>query len=144
MKGLILALSGLAFGILVYSCSPKTNPGTGTANQTLSDKIDATVSNWESLSDEGSERAYEIYHSWVPERGVRGRYHYAKSYLSKELIEGIVGEKAFLSGPHSEGVNFTSETAFGHYNPKFVTELKGDICQGIAEFCLRQKFPTFL
>ena len=46
-----------------------------------------------------------------------------KKVLSKTVLESIVGEKAFLSGPHEMGINYNSAEEFGHYNPDFLTKL---------------------
>jgi hypothetical protein len=56
--------------------------------------------------------------------GIRGRYKVFKRDLSKSILESIVNEKAFLKGPHSEGLNFESKDTFGYYNPKFISKLQ--------------------
>ncbi|GJM33843.1 MAG: hypothetical protein DHS20C18_28440 [Saprospiraceae bacterium] len=109
---------GLTLGLIVYACSPRLNPGISSLS--LVEKLNAATSSWESITSQAPE-SYEF--TWIPDLGVRGRYQMAKSVLSKKMVEAIVGEKAFLSGPHTDEINYSSATAFGHYNPKFLTQL---------------------
>lgn len=69
-------------------------------------------------------------HSWLPDRGIRGRYQIAKQALGKQALEALLNEQAFLRGPHDNGINYTSTTEFGHYNPKFLIKL-GSLLQDI-------------
>ena len=87
----------------------------------------ATVSaEWESLREEADLDPQAIA-SWVPESGIRGRYAIVKPMLSLSVLERLIGEKAFLSGPHGEQVDFTSATEFGRYNPVFIDKLQAQL-----------------
>ena len=88
----------------------------------LQQNINLTVSNWDKIIST-ADLSYENIKSWLPERGIRGRYELFKKYLSKSILENIVGEKAFLEGPHVEEINFNSLKTFGKYNPVFLTKL---------------------
>jgi hypothetical protein len=54
--------------------------------------------------------------------GVRYKYDMLKDYIGIEMLEKLSGEKVFLeSGAHTDGLNLNNTTAFGHYNPQFVS-----------------------
>lgn len=109
----------LAAGMVLAHCSPKLNPTSSAAS--LSEKIKATASNWDEMA---AATKYNDRDTYIPERGIRGRYQIASQRLGKEVLEGIVGEKAFVSGPHTAGVNYFSNSTFGHYNPEFLQSLQ--------------------
>lgn len=87
----------------------------------LKQKVILTFSNWDKIiSSPDLSNQYIEYWSKI---GFRGRYKVFKKYLSKSVLENIVGEKAFLNGPHLDDFNFNSLDKFGHYNPIFLTKL---------------------
>ena len=88
----------------------------------LSNRIKRLGVDWDHMQA-NTQVDYEAVQSWVPEVGVRGRYSIAQKVISVSVIESIVGEKVFVSGPHSYGVSYTSNKDFGRYNPKFLTKL---------------------
>ncbi len=88
----------------------------------LRQNASATVTNWESIL--ASVNLYdEEYKTGIPESGIRGRYALYKKYFSISIIEKVVGESIYLKGPHSDRLDYDSQTSFGHYNPLFVKKL---------------------
>jgi len=81
------------------------------------------IQNWETLKSECDYDDYKMC-SWVPESGVRGKYYIVKYDLSIKIVEDMVGEKVFLSGPHGDHFNFSSHKSFGYYNPDFLNEIE--------------------
>ncbi len=118
MKRKTLLLFALAIGLAFFACTTKP----GFSLERLSDKIKLTVADWQNMSA-NTRLDYESISSWIPESGIRGRYQIASQVLGKSVLESIIGEKAFLSGPHEQGVNYNSAREFGRYNPKFLTKL---------------------
>lgn len=84
---------------------------------------------WPSL-EVSADLSHGAIHSWLPDRGIRGRYQIAKQVLAKQALEMLLNEKAFSSGPHENGIDYTSTTEFGHYNPTFLIKL-GSLLQDI-------------
>ena len=114
-----LLLFTLFLGFLIFSCSTTKS---GVSSNELKKKLEMTANDWSSLSD-NADLSYENIHSWVPESGIRGRYEIAKSVIGIPVLEKIIGEKVFLNGPHSDGMNYESRD-FGFYNPAFLNKLK--------------------
>ena len=106
--------------LLVISCAPRPD----FSKERINDKVLLTAADWQNM-EASAQLAPEHIHSWIPESGIRGRYQIAKSVLSIATIESIVGEEAFLSGPHADGVEYNSTKTFGRYNPKFLKKLRG-------------------
>jgi len=88
----------------------------------LKNAMDKAATNWPENSSTVDLSAESI-NSWLPDVGVRGKYGILKADIGKAVLEKIIGEKAFLEGPHAKGMNFVSETKFGKYNPAFLTKL---------------------
>ena len=87
----------------------------------LKQKITLTLSNWYEII-EALKVDYPYIEIWS-EIGVRGKYKIFSRYLSKEILENIIGEKIFLRGPHLNDMNFDSYDKFGNYNPIFLNKL---------------------
>ena len=87
----------------------------------LKQKITLTFSNWYEII-EALKVNYPYIEIWS-EIGVRGKYKIFSKYLSKDILEDIIGEKIFLSGPHLNDMNFDSYDKFGYYNPIFLKKL---------------------
>lgn len=87
----------------------------------LKQKITLTFSNWYEII-EALKVNYPYIEIWS-EIGVRGKYKIFSKYLSKDILENIIGEKIFLSGPHLNDMNFDSYDKFGYYNPIFLKKL---------------------
>lgn len=125
-----MKIKGLTLGLLVLlvlGCTPKgliTNPVED--HSQLKENINSCNSNWTSLQASANLDVDNIV-SWLPESGVRGRYEIAKKYLSKSVLEKIIGQKAFVKGPHSTDMNFKSLKTFGHYNDKFILKLHAQL-----------------
>jgi len=94
-----------------------------TPSKRLSEKINLMAADWEKMQN-AAQLGYKDIQSWLPKRGIRGRYQIAKKVMSKTSIESIVGEKAFLIGPHEDGISYTSAKEFGRYNPDFLMKLQ--------------------
>ena len=103
------------FTLMAFSLNVKP------ADDLLKKHILSTVDNWQELSH-STILDYEVIKSWVPERGVRGRYAIAK-YLAKSILEQIIGVKVYKSGPHTNNINLSSSNDFGKYNPKFLRKI---------------------
>lgn len=119
MNRKIYAISiSLMFFVL---CSAKYLSTNDKSVEELKQKLTLTFSNWDSIVS--SLKLNNPYIEYFSEVGVRGRYEVFKKYLSKSTLENIVGEKAFLNGPHSDDMDFNSIDKFGYYNPLFLTKL---------------------
>lgn len=117
-------LLGITLLTLSFTFTHKESVSTNDDN--LQQKIKFIASNWSSLYS-NADLSYEHIDSWLPEVGIRGKYAAMKTNLSKAILEGIVQEKAFVSGPHGNGITFRSLNEFGHYNPKFLTKLQAQL-----------------
>lgn len=118
MKTQKLFFFGLLAGLFIISCTRQL----GGSSKDLQKRVERTAKEWSELSA-SADLSYENIHSWVPESGIRGRYEIARSVIGKSVLETIIGEKAFLSGPHDDGINYDSRE-FGYYNPAFLNKLK--------------------
>ena len=119
MKTLKLLSTGLLIAILYFACSPSAALLSSSA--TLTEKLSAVAANWDNMTD------YDPHgncFTYVPEVGVRARYQRSKPEMGLFIVESLVGKKAFLKGPHTQGVDCSDEYAFGYYNPVFLTELQ--------------------
>ncbi|MDV7403080.1 hypothetical protein RZS08_67270, partial [Arthrospira platensis SPKY1] len=63
---------------------------------------------------------------------MRGRYAVLKSLVDISTLERIIGAPVYLSGPHRSTVDFTSQEAFGRYNPVFLNKLQ-DHLQAVSQ-----------
>jgi len=97
-----------------------------TTIQELRENVNATISNWETVLSK-VDISYENTMTDIPESGIRGRYEQYKKYLGISILESVVGEKVFLSGPHRTVLNYKSQDQFGHYNPLFLKKLGGNL-----------------
>lgn len=69
----------------------------------------------------------------ISEGGLLNKYEYIHSLLGYEQLQAILDYPIFLSGPHTKSdLNLNAEYSFGHYNPKFVSELRNDINEIIS------------
>ena len=60
--------------------------------------------------------------------GVLNKYEYVRSLFSYEDLQSMLDYPIYISGPHTKNaLNLNSEYTFGHYNPKFVSELRSDV-----------------
>ncbi|MBX2874301.1 MAG: hypothetical protein KTR30_19430 [Saprospiraceae bacterium] len=64
--------------------------------------------------------------TWL-EEGFRSKYAMAKKYVAPDILEATYGVPVFLKGPHKGEMNFNSNTAFGYYNPAFISKVKADV-----------------
>ncbi len=88
----------------------------------LSDRCTNLTSNWIQLSDI-ADLSRDNIQSWLPDKGIRGRYEIAKTELSLLIVEQLVGEKVFIAGPHDKFINYKCQNDFGRYNPVFLSKL---------------------
>jgi hypothetical protein len=109
--------------LFVAACSlQKSLYKNDTTIKELRQNVNTTVSNWETILST-VDISYENTMSYIPESGIRGRYEQYKKYLNISILESVVGEKVFLSGPHSAALNYKSPDQFGRYNPLFIKKL---------------------
>jgi hypothetical protein len=60
--------------------------------------------------------------------GVINKYEYVRSIFSFEEMQNLIDYPIFLTGPHNKnGLNLNSSYTFGHYNPRFVFDIRDDI-----------------
>lgn len=60
--------------------------------------------------------------------GVLNKFEYIRSLLSYREFQSMLDYPIYLSGPHSDNtLNLRSKFKFGHYNPKFVSDLRDNI-----------------
>ena len=80
---------------------------------------------WSAREDRVMNASYDQIYTYLPEEGVRGRYAVLKSALNPQILEQLIGEPVFLSGPHRNGtINFQAGERFGRYNPAFLRKLE--------------------
>lgn len=128
-------------GVLFFTACNTTTPISSETVTLLSNRIKRIGVDWNHMQS-NTNVDYEVVQSWVPEVGVRGRYFIAKEVMGKSVIEGIVGEKAFVSGPHAYGVSYTSNKDFGRYNPKFLTKLEQMLEKAFSNQMLVNQFQS--
>ena len=131
-----ISLVAVAAGFAIYACSPKFNTVQPAAS--LTEKLNTIINDWASMTPAYNELCY----SALPELGVRVRYERAKSELALTIVEGIVGKKAFLKGPHTDGIDCSSAT-FGYYNPAFLMQLKAVLKTTLDNKIFVDKFQPF-
>lgn len=113
----------LFFLCSVLSCSSsKTTEQNNPTLLLFEQQANALKRNWNSIT-KYVDLSYEKISSWIPESGIRGRYAQFKTKLSRQIVEKIIGHKAFIKGPHGQTLKFNSLTDFGHYNPIFLEQL---------------------
>ena len=60
--------------------------------------------------------------------GLLNKFEYVRSLFSFQDFQSMLDYPIFLSGPHSDkSLNLNSKFTFGHYNPKFVSDLRENI-----------------
>ena len=76
--------------------------------------------------------------------GVLNKYEYIRTLFSYEDFQALLHYPIYLSGPHTKNaLNLNSEYTFGHYNPKFVSELRNDIKEILSnEYFVKYTKPT--
>lgn len=103
--------------------------GAGTPEQAsiqagkLQEILGQAVSSW-SVLQKKTTQSYQSTGTLYPEFGVRGRYAILKPLINPAILEELVGEKVYRSGPHrGANIDYTDEEAFGYYNPAFLKKL---------------------
>lgn len=128
MKKRTFSLLTIVLGILLCAFSPHVKHNIqATSLRALLNQISTKWNLWYEQTD----LSYEAIDSWLPDRGVRGRYAVAKQVMSKTVIETLVGEQVFLGGPHMSEMDFAhgnfgqsfSHSYAGRYNPAFLAKL---------------------
>jgi N-acetylmuramoyl-L-alanine amidase len=80
---------------------------------------------WSNNASQVMNLPYSQIYTYLPDQGVRGRYAVLKSVLNPQVLERLIGEPVFLSGPHDKGViDFDAGDTFGRYNPAFLSKLE--------------------
>ena len=115
----ILFMLALVFFTATAFTSLKT---TNTQTDPAVFKLMEITSLWHLLKD-GYEPNRDRDGTWL-EVGVRSKYAMAKKYAAIDLLETAFGKKVFISGPHENDIDFTSDTSFGHYNPDFIAHFQ--------------------
>jgi hypothetical protein len=129
--------------ILIFSCSGTKKTTNNNPSLTLFQKqVHELQKNWDAIVD-AVDLSYESILSWVPESGIRGRYAQFKTKLGRQVLEKIVGYKAFTKGPHGETLNLNSLTEFSHYNPNFLKKLKTQLKTLYGNKTFVEKFQDF-
>ncbi|MCB9082126.1 MAG: hypothetical protein H6555_10490 [Lewinellaceae bacterium] len=123
---------------ILFACSPNFNLGVSTSM--LSEKLTYIAGDWGRLNADPS-ISQEV--TYIPEVGVRGRYIAVEKVLGKKVVEGIVGEKAFVKGPHQGQLDFKSRGSFGYYSPTFLTRLQSLLVQAYQNSVFVKTFQSF-
>ncbi|MEL6718384.1 MAG: hypothetical protein AAFO82_07720 [Bacteroidota bacterium] len=103
---------------LAVACSPILLTGDQASNTILNYKMKETFRFWNSNQAPNDYAFYESNHTYI-EQGLRYNYAILKNIASISILERIMGEKIFITGPHEEGLNYFSDNSFGYYNPAF-------------------------
>lgn len=123
---------------ILFACSPRLNPGVSASM--LSEKLTYIAGDWGRLNADPS-ISQEV--TYIPEVGVRGRYIAVEKVLGRKVVESIVGEKAFVKGPHQKQLDFKSRATFGYYNPTFLTSLQRLLAQAYQSSVFVKTFQSF-
>ncbi len=134
MKKTLTYVRGMLLGFAFYAIT--LGMDTHLSAQSLTDQMKVVESNWIDLVT----TIHDAPDTYLPEVGVRGRYHAVKGLIGKKVVEGIVGEKVFLSGPHEDEMNFNNAGEFGRYNPQFLTTLRAMLTEVYANRFLVELF----
>ncbi len=102
----------------------KENTGstTTTTKKGLGATIQNALSSWTSAKSKKGEMIRSVDHTWL-NFGIRYNYAILKDYININKLATITGEPVFVSGPHTNGIDYNS-AEFGHYNPAFLTKVK--------------------
>jgi len=103
---------------LMVACSPIITSSTKSSNTILHYKMQEVFSAWDKNPMHYDYNFLENNHTYI-QTGLRYNYAILKDLASIAMLEKIVGDKIFVSGPHSEFLNFQSSNSFGYYNPAF-------------------------
>jgi hypothetical protein len=107
--------------ILLFGCQPKM-PIKEEARLTAYEfKMNEVAGLWESKINQFKNLDRERDGTWF-HFGLRFQYAVLKDYASLEKIQAATKLDVFKSGPHDNGLNYSSKKDFGHYNPAFVKQ----------------------
>ena len=110
---------------------------------TLDQLLQQTTDTWDALKAK-TDLSYDKTKTIFPEIGIRGRYAIAKSILSPNAMEYIVGEPVFLSGPHrGNDMDWDNLYSAGRYNPAFLRKLKPILSGVLNNRLLKPSLQSF-
>lgn len=120
------ALLGCCLALMGCGAASSGAPASATVSSPIAGQGGATNSRavalardvWSAL-DRTSNTCEDLFDYW-PTGGIRIFGCHVFSLTSFEQVVGVAGLSPFLSGPHTQGLDLTSSTDFGHYNPAFV------------------------
>lgn len=121
----------MTFFLLGATAFVSTNPALTKSNDPAVHKLMEVSYLWE-LLQVGYEPTRERDATWL-DVGFRSKYGMAKKYASIEMIESAFGCPVFVRGPHQGDMDFNSKTAFGYYNPVFISKLTTSIKTALAQ-----------
>lgn len=105
-------------------------------NEAAIAKIEKTTNSWNTLKN-----AYEPNRdrdgTWL-DVGLRAKYAMLKQYTSLPMLEKAFGKPVFSSGPHKGDMNFNDAHNFGHYNSKFISQLRTSMKSALSNPVLRK------
>jgi len=116
-------LSSLAIIILIAACGPTLLIGDKASNTIFNYKMKEVFRSWDANVVQNDFSFYENNHTYI-EEGLRYNYAILKNIASITILEQVIGEKVFITGPHEEQFNFFSDDSFGYYNPAFWSKVK--------------------
>ncbi|MEM8524389.1 MAG: hypothetical protein AAGG68_07085 [Bacteroidota bacterium] len=121
MKAKILFLLG-TFSFL-FACSPTLLIGDQASSTILNYKMQEAFRVWDASATQNEYAFLESNHTYI-EEGLRYNYGILKNMASIVILEKAIGEKIFLSGPHTDELHYFSDNSFGYYNPAFWEKVK--------------------
>lgn len=117
--GCCLALLGCGGASAGTPASATVSPTTSSPRGAVSSRAVALARDVWSALDRTSNTCEDTF-DYFPTGGIRIFGCHLFSVTSFEQIVGVSELRPFVSGPHTQGLDFTSTTDFGHYNPAFV------------------------
>ena len=95
------------------------------ASNTLFYKLTKIAKTWQTIAPQTKHiDGVNSVHTYWPEIGIRGFYNVAAHTVPLSVLENLIGESVYISGPHQNGLDVSNDKQFGHYNPDFLKELK--------------------
>lgn len=123
MKSLLKLTIGISAALFLCFSSESEESRNGISE--LSRRIQLASKNWKLLVSQAAQEPYETLQTYLPDLGIRGKYHSFKKIFQITFLEKLTGEKIYLKGPHAKGsINFNHPSNFGYYNPKFLNNLE--------------------
>ena len=134
--GCLLALLGCGGAATVAPTSAPVSSGGSSSTRSLDGRAVALAREVWSALDTTTNTCDDQY-DYFPNGGARIFACHLFSLVSFERIVSASGLRPFVSGPHTQGLDFTARSDFGHYNPAFVQFLSDHAVPAVSDPAFR-------